>query len=172
MMFQDGPVQVLPSAEWSDDAWYLDQENRTFIQNDGPYVIHEGRTDGVIVGCNLCTLNLLQGTEYMPSLAGSILFLEDDLESLPPTFDRDLQSLIHQPGFEGVRGILIGRFQQSSQMSRQLLCDIIRSKRELEHLPVVADVNFGHTSPQITLPIGGQATLEAFGGEVKLSILE
>ena len=172
MMFQDGPVQVLPSAEWSDDAWYLDQENRTFIQNDGPYVIQEGRTDGVIVGCNLCTLNLLQGSEYMPNLAGSILFLEDDLESLPPTFDRDLQSLIHQPGFEGVRGLMIGRFQQSSQMSRQLLFDIIRSKRELAHLPVVADVNFGHTSPQITLPIGGHATLEAFGEEVKLSILE
>ncbi|MGM1045413.1 MAG: S66 family peptidase [Bacillota bacterium] len=172
MMFQEGPVSVLPSAEWSDDAWYMDQENRTFIQNDGPYVINEGKAEGVIIGGNLCTLNLLHGTEFMPSLAGAILFLEDDLESQPPTFDRDLQSLIHQPGFNDVKGIVIGRFQPSSQMNRQLLHDIIKSKKELEHLPVVADVNFGHTSPQITIPVGGEATLEAFGKEVKLSITE
>ncbi|SMF80739.1 Muramoyltetrapeptide carboxypeptidase LdcA (peptidoglycan recycling) [Paenibacillus uliginis N3/975] len=172
MMFQEGAVSVLPSAEWSDDAWYMDQENRTFIQNDGPYVINEGKAEGVIIGGNLCTLNLLHGTEFMPSLEGAILFLEDDLESQPPTFDRDLQSLIHQPGFNDVKGIVIGRFQPSSQMNRQLLHDIIKSKKELEHLPVVADVNFGHTSPQITIPVGGEATLEAFGKEVKLSITE
>lgn len=172
MMFQEEAVSVLPSAEWSDDAWYMDQENRTFIQNDGPYVINEGKAEGVIIGGNLCTLNLLHGTEFMPSLAGAILFLEDDLESQPPTFDRDLQSLIHQPGFNDVKGIVIGRFQPSSQMNRQLLHDIIKSKKELEHLPVVADVNFGHTSPQITIPVGGEATLEAFEKEVKLSITE
>ncbi|UNK16827.1 LD-carboxypeptidase [Paenibacillus sp. N3/727] len=172
MMFQEAPVSVLSSAEWSDDAWYMDQENRTFIQNDGPYVINEGKAEGVIIGANLCTLNLLHGTEFMPSLAGAILFLEDDLESQPPTFDRDLQSLIHQPGFHDVKGIVIGRFQRESQMSGQLLHDIIKSKKELEHLPVVADVNFGHTTPQITIPVGGEATLEAIGGEVKLSITE
>ncbi len=100
------------------------------------------------------------------------MFVEDDLESSPPTFDRDLQSLIHQPGFHEVKGMIIGRFQTASQMSRQLLSDIIKSKKELEHLPVVADINFGHTSPQITIPIGGEAALEAFGDEVKLSIQE
>lgn len=172
MMFQEGPVSVLPSAKWSDDEWYRDQENRTFIPNDGPYVINEGKAEGVLIGGNLCTLNLLQGSAFMPSLAGAVLFIEDDLESLPPTFDRDLQSLIHQPGFHEVRGIIIGRFQHASQMSRQLLHEIIKSKKELEHLPVAADVNFGHTSPQITIPVGGTATLEAFGDEVKLSITE
>ena len=47
---------------------------------------------------------------YMPSLTESILLVEDDYESKPLTFDRDLQSLIHQPVFKGVKGIVIGKF--------------------------------------------------------------
>lgn len=95
----------------------------------------------------------------MPSLKNSVLFLEDDSESLPHTFDRDLQSLIHQPGFDGVGGIVIGRFERASKMTRELLQQIIATKRELRKLPVVANVDFGHTSPLITFPIGGEATL-------------
>ena len=33
---------------------------------------------GQLYGGNLCTLNLLQGTAYMPDLSNCILFLEDD----------------------------------------------------------------------------------------------
>ncbi|MCJ7436115.1 MAG: hypothetical protein MUO77_21765, partial [Anaerolineales bacterium] len=59
--------------------------------------------------------------EYMPSLVGTILLLEDDYESKPATFDRDLQSLIHQPGFDGVKGLVIGRFQNKSEMEQEML---------------------------------------------------
>jgi muramoyltetrapeptide carboxypeptidase len=165
----DGAYAVEPSREWSDDRWYVDQENRQLNPNQGYWVIHEGEAEGTIVGGNLCTFNLLQGTEYMPDLEGVLLFLEDDIESAPRTFDRDLQSLIHLPSFEGVRGIVIGRFQKASHMSEDLLRQIIRSKRELAKLPVVANVDFGHTSPMITFPIGGHASVQA-GGNVTLVI--
>ena len=46
-------------------------------------IIQEGEAEGTIIGGNLCTINLLQGTEYMPSLENSILFIEDDEESHP-----------------------------------------------------------------------------------------
>ena len=26
------PIEVLPSETWSDDSWYIDQENREFIK--------------------------------------------------------------------------------------------------------------------------------------------
>jgi hypothetical protein len=64
----------------------------------GFWVMGEGLADGHLVGGNLCTLNLLHGTEFMPDLAGAILFVEDDFESMPHTFDRDLTSLTQQPG--------------------------------------------------------------------------
>ena len=41
-------------------------------------VIQEGECEGEIIGGNLCTLNLLQGTPYMPDLSAKVLFIEDD----------------------------------------------------------------------------------------------
>ncbi|MGR6764764.1 S66 family peptidase [Paenibacillus sp. T2-29] len=172
IMLGEGSIQIQDSSEWSDDAWYLDQDQRSFHRNAGMYVIHEGEAEGTIVGGNLCTLNLLQGTPYMPSLKGTIVFVEDDYESSPATFDRDLQSLLHQPGFDQVKGIIIGRFQKASHMTEELLRQIIRSKRELASIPVIADADFGHTTPQFTYPIGGKALIRARNGRVRIEICE
>jgi len=149
------PFAVEASPQWSDDAWYEDQDNRTLLPNEGYVVLNVGRAEGTILGGNLCTLNLLQGTEYAPELADTILFVEDDAESDPATFDRDLQSLAHQPGFERARGMVIGRFQKASGMTPELLRAIVQSKRELRSLPVIAGADFGHTDPKITFPVGG-----------------
>ncbi|WP_036646009.1 S66 family peptidase [Paenibacillus pini] len=172
MMMQDEIVHIHPSDQWSDDPWFMDQENRAFIQNEGPYVINEGAAEGTIIGGNQCTFNLLHGSEYMPSLANSILFIEDDFEAGPTTFDRDLQSIIQQLDFTGVKGIVIGRFQKSVDMKKDVLKQIIKSKSELNQIPVIADVDFGHTSPLITFPIGGQASIKAKGNIVEISISE
>jgi muramoyltetrapeptide carboxypeptidase len=171
-VMDDGPFAVPPADHWSDDAWYMDQENRVLVPNAGYKVIHEGRAEGTILGGNLGTLALLFGTEYMPSIAGTLLLIEDDLEAKAVTFDRVLQALIHQPGFGGVQGILIGRFQRGSETSHEKLLSIIGSKRELDHLPIVADASFGHTTPQFTFPIGGRGTLVAENGEVTFTITE
>jgi muramoyltetrapeptide carboxypeptidase LdcA involved in peptidoglycan recycling len=171
-LLEEGPFAIVPAKEWSDDPWYRDQENRKFEQSDGYVVVNEGTCEGKTVGGNLCTLNLLQGTEYMPSLAQSILLIEDDFESQPLTFDRDLQSLIHQPEFSEVRGVMIGRFQRGSHMSLEQLERIVRAKRELVDMPVIINADFGHTTPQFTFPIGGKGKLVAEKGRVEFSILE
>lgn len=171
-LMNTAPFALEPSRDWSDDGWYRDQRNRSFIPNNGFRVVNEGQAEGKLLGGNLCTLNLLQGTEYMPALANSILMVEDDDESKPLTFDRDLQSLIHQPGFEGVKGLVIGRFQRKSEMEPEKLVKIIKSKEELTNIPVVVNADFGHTTPQFTFPIGGKGKLVAFDGEVRFTIVE
>jgi muramoyltetrapeptide carboxypeptidase LdcA involved in peptidoglycan recycling len=158
-MFAKDAYDLEPSNVWLDDEWYLNQNNRTPNQNDGWIEISSGEARGKIIGGNLCTLNLLQGTEFMPDLEGTVLFLEDDYESNAVTFDRDLTSLIQQPGFSGVRGIIIGRFQSSSEVTNDLLVKVIQSKRELGDIPVIANVDFGHTTPIIAFPIGGEVSL-------------
>lgn len=60
MFFETEEIEVKSSESWSNDAWFIDQENREFIPNEGMFVINEGEAEGVIVGGNLCTLNLLQ----------------------------------------------------------------------------------------------------------------
>ncbi len=163
---------VSPSDQWSDDEWYKDQDKRNLLENEGFWVLNEGNAEGTVLGANLCTFNLLQGTEYMPDLKDSILFLEDDHESQSHHFDRNLQSLIHQPGFSGVKGIVIGRFQKESNTTFDLLKQIVKSKKQLAQIPIIANVDFGHTSPITTFPIGGTVSMNVSKGKAELTILE
>ena len=171
-LFSDQSFQIVPSSQWSDDEWYIDQKKRNFIKNSGPVIINKGDAEGAIIGPNLCTLNLLQGTEYFPQLNGAILFLEDDHDSKPENFDRDLQSLLHVSEFKEVKGIVIGRFQKQSQISVDVLMKIIKTKKELDRIPVIANVDFGHTQPMITFPIGGVANISASDSISKLEIVK
>ncbi|GAA5344631.1 S66 family peptidase [Planifilum fimeticola] len=170
-LMDEEPFPVRPSPSWSDDLWFQDQENRRFIPNGGWFVLSPGEARGKVIGGNLSTFVLLHGTEYLPDLADAILFLEDDGEVHPELFDRYLQSLLQQPGFDRVKGLVIGRFQRDSRMSRDVLASIIRSKPELTRIPVVADLDFGHTTPIFTFPIGGQARLTAREDGTELIIL-
>jgi muramoyltetrapeptide carboxypeptidase LdcA involved in peptidoglycan recycling len=158
-LFHTEEYSVLPSKSWSDDNWYKNQDNRDLISNNGWLIINGGEAEGRILGGNLCTFNLLQGTEYFPDITNSILFLEDDSEASLGLFERDLQSLIHLPNFNTVKGIVIGRFQKESKVVDDLLIKVIKSKRELNTIPIIANVDFGHTDPKITFPIGGRANL-------------
>jgi muramoyltetrapeptide carboxypeptidase LdcA involved in peptidoglycan recycling len=172
-ILSDEQFSLNPSGGWSDDAWYINQEERNIIKNKGYLIINNGEAEGTILGGNLCTFNLLRGTEYFPTfLNNTILFLEDTELSDPKTFDRDLQSLIHQPNFEAVKGIVIGRFQKGSNMSDEILIKIIKNKKELDRMPIIANVDFGHTDPKITFPIGGEAKIMANKEKVEISIVE
>jgi muramoyltetrapeptide carboxypeptidase len=166
----DEPIELRPSLAWTDDLWFRDQENRQLEPGDGWWVLQPGEAAGTIVGGNLCTLNLLQGTLFMPPLDGSIAFIEDDSQVRPWDFDRDLVSLLQQPGFAGITGVVIGRFQKETGMTRDLLSQIVASKQELAGLPVIANVDFGHTSPIITFPVGGTAELHASPDAPRLRI--
>ena len=160
MLFSDEPVEVKPSAEWSDDLWFLDQEKREFIKNDGYWKIHDGDAEGTIIGGNLCTFNLLLGTKYRPEFPkDTILMIEDAGDTSDVVFDRNLQALCHQPDFENVKGLIIGRFQKSSKVTREALEFIINNKPELRNLPVLANVDYGHSTPILTIPLGGHAKL-------------
>jgi len=79
-VMEDAPLSIVPSVT---AAAY--------------HTIQEGACEGTIIGGNLCTLNLLQGTPYMPDICGKVLFLEDDNimgDYFCYEFDRNLESLL------------------------------------------------------------------------------
>lgn len=160
MLVTDGKDEVEPSEIWSDDLWFLDQEKREFEANEGYWNIHSGQAKGEINGGNLCTFNLLLGTPYRPEFKpDTILFVEDTEVSPLADFERNLQALICQPDFKNVKGLVIGRFQKGSKVTREGLEFILNTKPELKDLPILANVDFGHSSPLLTIPLGGTATL-------------
>lgn len=153
-------VEVVPSELWSDDKWAKNQEKRKFIRNSGWWWIQKGSTEGISVGGNLCSINLLQGTKYMPSLENKILFLEDDSMSTVGEFSRNLRSLIHAFFGARVKGLVLGRFQKKTKMTVSQLRMIVGDISELRGIPIVANVDFGHTDPKITWKIGGKVEIK------------
>ena len=127
-----------------------------------------GESEGVVIGGNLSTINLLFGTEYMPSLKNSIIFLENDSDTINSddlTFRRIFQSLIHQNNFKYIKGIVFGDFQKpednnNSYVNIEKIKYIIELHEEkLKNIPIICNANFGHTQPIFTFSIGGKANI-------------
>lgn len=173
MLLNNETFEVKPSEKWSNDRWWKNQEEREFIENEGMFVINEGEAEGTIIGGNLCTLNLLQGTEFMPDLADKILFIEDDDmagNKFQYEFDRNLESLLQLPNANKIKGIVLGRAEKDCDMNSDLWKAIIKNKDILNNIPVIGGCDFGHTTPTITFPIGGSARIQAHKDKVKLII--
>lgn len=154
-LMEDGAFDVEQSVVWSDDAWFINQENRNLILNEGLKVYNAGRAQGELFGGNLCTFNLLQGTQFMPDLNDVILFIEDDELTDPLTFARDLTSLLQQEKLKNLKGVVIGKFQNKSEMTEEHLHFIFDKHPTLKDIPVMYNASFGHIQPMFTFPIGG-----------------
>lgn len=173
VLMENEKVELRPAEYWSNDYWQQEQEQRNFIKNEGMFVIQEGEAEGEIIGGNLCTLNLLQGTPFMPDIRNKILFLEDDGmagEEFFLEFDRNLESLLQIQGSELIKGIVIGRAELICDMTKEKWTALIKQKEKLKSIPIVADVDFGHTTPIITFPIGGKCKLKAYENKIQCEI--
>ena len=171
MFFENKKIEVSTSKQWSNDKWLKNQEDRNFINNEGMKIINEGEAEGKIIGGNLCTLNLLQGTEYMPDLDNSILFIEDDGETgkaFIKEFDRNLQSLLHCAKGKKIKGLVIGRAENVSEMNYDKWNKIIESKSELQNIPIIINADIGHTTPIFTFPIGGNVNIVANDKKIEI----
>ncbi|WP_426355009.1 LD-carboxypeptidase [Exiguobacterium sp. R-39] len=156
VLFESGTTLIEPSVNWHDQH----EGKNVTLSNPGPVVLSSGSATGRLLGGNLCTLNLLQGTSYFPDLRDSILFLEDDYEVHPATFARDFASLMAQPGADQIRGIVFGRFQLATQMTDEHLRYLVSLYPALSSIPVISGADFGHTMPLFTFPIGGKVSME------------
>jgi muramoyltetrapeptide carboxypeptidase len=162
-LFEAQPFEVVPSSEWSDDGWIKEQEKRHYHPNEGWWGINAGEAEGTVLGGAFVGLNLLQGSRFFPPLENSILFLECPSEgkSTLMNLDMGLRALTMQPGFGGVRGIVIGRYARDGGIGRERMTTMIKNIPALASMPVIANCDFGHTTPILTLPIGGQCRMRA-----------
>lgn len=153
---QSAPFEIPSSDSWSDDEWFVDQDARHFIPNGGLAALRFGEAEGRFIGGNILCVVTLLGTRFWPGLRDSILFLEAPGWINPSHFDQLLQALVLQADFNSVRALVFGRFQKKANMSIERLSRLLDSKPQLRDVPVLANADFGHTSPLCTLPIGGR----------------
>lgn len=166
--FSEEVVRLQPSEYYSNSEF-----DKEVIVNDGFWTINEGSAEGSCVGGNLMTVNCLTGSEFMPELEDRVVFLEENKVIDFRGVQKELQAILNQRNGSSMRGLVIGRFQRQTGMDRELLTKLIQSKKELEEVPVIANIDFGHTTPMVTFPIGGKLKFEARGGDkIKLQLLE
>lgn len=163
------PVTVKPSTEWAEDFWWQ-KENlgpREWKPNPGWRVMKPGIAEGEAIGGNLGTLLLLAGTEYWPDFTETILFVEDDDSESTNTIDRYFTQLRHTGVFSKIRGLVIGRFPSKVGMTEiDSLEMIVRDATRGFDFPVISEVDFAHTDPVITIPIGVQCRMDTSRSEI------
>lgn len=165
---QEFPLGLTRSTEWG-------AKKSDRFRTKPWKIISEGTAEGVLIGGNLGTFYLLQGTEYQPRFdAPFILALEDDAESGKFTgreVSRRFESMLQLPGYrQNLRGILVGRFQPDSKVTQPEIESILASKN-LGDIPIIGNVDFGHTLPMVTLPIGGTVRIDSTGGRRLIQLL-
>jgi muramoyltetrapeptide carboxypeptidase len=136
------------------------------IASDAPLIlrppaavsVRPGRATGVVCGGNLTTLCHLIGTPFQPSFRNRILLLEDRGEA-PYRIDRMLTQLKLAGCLEGIRGLVLGSFTDCG--SEAEILEIIHERFAEANIPVLAGMEAGHAEPNLTLPLGAAAILDA-----------
>jgi muramoyltetrapeptide carboxypeptidase LdcA involved in peptidoglycan recycling len=137
-----------------------------------PWVMQQGHAEGEVVGGQIPTFSLLQGTAYFPDLSQKILLLEMnelDGENALPVFQRLLKSLTLQKGFTQLQGLLIGAFHSNCKVTDQNLQITLSHVTAAYDFPIIANCNFGHILPIWSIPIGGKIKIHT-QNQVKIEV--
>lgn len=123
---------------------------------------------GTLWGGNLCMLNSLLGTTYLPRIKGGILFLEDVNEH-PYRIERNLLQL-HQAGvLDAQKAIVLGEFSQWRKSPNDRgygLKAAIDHLRSVTRTPILTGLPFGHVPTKVTMPVGAKVSLLVDGRNV------
>ncbi len=114
-------------------------------------VLVPGEAEGRLIGGTLAVLASLVGTPFLPEFQGTVLFLEDVNEA-PYRIDRMLTQLLQAGVLQGVRGVVLGVFQDCGEEAEILAT--LRDRLGSLGVPVCYGLPFGHISRKATLPIG------------------
>ena len=131
-----------------------------------PRTLVRGTARGPLWGGNLAMLASLCGSSSQLSADGRILFLED-IDEPAYRVDRMLVQLERTGSLKGMVGLALGRFWETPDMEEAILA-VLTEFAERVGVPAVAELPFGHTEHNCTLPMGACARLEADAGVLEV----
>jgi muramoyltetrapeptide carboxypeptidase len=161
------PLGAIDPATWWTDE-FLDWSTKADLTrarerqpSKGWRWLRGGRAEGVLIGGCLESLQHLRGTPYWPNWQGALLFVEtSDEKPSPATVDAVLMDYENMGVFEQIRGLLVARPYGYTTEERRQLHEVVLDRTGKFGFPVVADMDFGHTSPMFTLPLGCRAVID------------
>jgi muramoyltetrapeptide carboxypeptidase LdcA involved in peptidoglycan recycling len=162
------PAGVIEPAEvWTEE--FLDwgekkdlERPRRMNSSPGWTWLKPGKAEGRLLGGCIESLQHLRGTPFWPDWSQTILFFETSEEKpSPEKVDGILMDYENMGILQQIRGMLIGRPMKYDLEEKQTLRDVLMERTRKYSFPIVADMDFGHNSPQITLPLGCLARIDS-----------
>ena len=169
LSFEDSYEYSFPEF-YSDEVidWTKELKEEKRIPNE-IVTVNEGRVTGRLIGGNLYTISGIWGTPFMPQLRkGDILFIEDTGE-WACSVERCLAQLKISGVFDTVGGLIIGKCREyddygTGMKYHEFIYDYIGRP----DIPVLAECDFSHTAPMLTIPVGITAELDSGAKTVRL----
>lgn len=177
--------EILPAQEWTDEFLdWANPDNQNRKRNTRPakgweVIQGAGQTvSGPLIGGCIDVFGMAAGTALWPTpelWKGAMVFLETSEEAPPvPLFKRWLRNLGAMGIWSEAAAILLGRpcHVPTEEISRYdtALMDIVTEEFGERNIPIMTQMDFGHTTPIFTLPYGAQAEIDF--GRKSLKILE
>jgi muramoyltetrapeptide carboxypeptidase LdcA involved in peptidoglycan recycling len=160
-----GPIE--PSAWWTEEILSWEEQAdltrpRVRLPSPGWTWLKAGSAEGILVGGCLESLEHLRGTRFWPDWTGTILFIETSEEKPPPErVDSLLMDYENMGVLDQIQGLLVGRPMSYTPEEKAQLREVILERTRAYDFPIVTDMDFGHTAPQFTLPIGCNAHIDS-----------
>ncbi|MFZ3590677.1 hypothetical protein ACOI1C_15845 [Bacillus sp. DJP31] len=119
-----------------------------------------------LIGGNLNTMSGFMASDYFPTLKDSILFIEDSFKDMAIQ-ERSLSMLKVAGVFDEIRGLIVGKHEHFNNLDspftiEELLIEIIGDT----NIPILTNVDIGHTFPSHVFPIGIEIELDASSGTI------
>lgn len=153
-------------ADWGDPA--ATGSARIFVPSDGwAWLQGETRAEGHLIGGCAEVLEMCKSTRVWPGpdvWDGAVLLLEtSEVVPTPLWVGYWLRNYGAQGVLGRLSGLLLGRpYRYTPAMTAELYAGVRAVLAEFGRadLPVVANLDVGHTSPQLVLPIGGRVAID------------
>ena len=156
-----------PDQQWERTVHLLKGEPVAPLQGRS---VRAGVARGLLVVTNLTVATHLIGTPWFPDLRGSILVLEDVGEA-PYRVDRMITQWRSSGVLRSLAGVATGRFSWKGEVEPgDFSMDGILEERLSDlGIPLVMNLPLGHGLPNMALPLGASATLNANQGTLHLN---
>ncbi|MBP6880419.1 LD-carboxypeptidase [Candidatus Saccharibacteria bacterium] len=173
LLFSSQAFSIQPSFTWFDKTYAVDNTVITSHKNHGwkslgPVATVEGQ---LVVG-HLGSLLNLAAVKLLPDLTSKILAIEIDSETSISQLQSQLGYLSGVVELSKLAGMLFGRMPTGSNISLSALENLIVQNTSLKNLPIIVNVDFGHTTPRVTLPYGGTIIMRSQIGNESIRVVE
>jgi muramoyltetrapeptide carboxypeptidase LdcA involved in peptidoglycan recycling len=190
-LFEQGEFEITEAPifneigiDWGDET--LLSVKRQYDKNEGWFWDGNNDSKGLLWGgCVESIDDMLRNNTPIPALEEftNIVLMLETSEEMPSTnyVHRVLRALGQRGIIQKVKAVLVGRAKswefggdtnlekrsEYKKQQRDIVIDTIRKYNE--NIPVIQNMDFGHTDPQVPMPYGGEVRIDSVNKKIFVS---